>query len=95
MFFIAEIITVLSLYSFSKNICERVYSEGIQRRCILFQQFPVDDHLLDVQQTFETIDWPVKYGMKQMLIDEVDADSTRFLAFTFTLTNKKNLRNND
>ena len=79
---------VLSLYSFSKNIFEEVYSKGIQRRkCILLQQFPVDDHLLDVQQTFETIDWPVKYSMKQMQIVEVDVDSRRFLASTLMILN--------
>ena len=88
MFFIAETIIVLSLYSFSKNICEGVYSKGIQRRrCILFQQFPVDDHLLDVQQTFEMIDWPVKYSMKQVQIDEADADNRKCLAFTLMMLN--------
>ena len=53
------------MIQFSKNICEDVYSKGIQRRrLILFEQFPVDDYLLNVQQTFERIDWPVKYIMK-------------------------------
>ena len=79
---------LLSLYSFSKYIFEEVYSKGIQRRkCILLQQFPVDDHLLDVQQTFETIDWPVKYSMKQMQIVEVDVDSRRFLASRLMILN--------
>ena len=79
---------VLSLYSFSKNIFEEVYSNGIQRRrCILLQQFPVDDHLLDVQQTFETIDWPVKYSIKQMQIVEVEVDIRGFLASTLMILN--------
>ena len=81
---------VLSLYSFRKIfVKEFILKEFKEEDAFYFNNLQqcTTDHLLDVQQTFEIIDWPVKYSMKQVQIDEADADSRKCLAFTLTTLN--------